>query len=348
MARKFFFTIIFYIFVLCSKAYADEVSYFPAMGSLTSSLSFPSNSKSINTTFSLGILNAEYNDLYGFGVAFLYQESFGDIYGLQVSLVNFANNIQYGSQVGVYNKIINGNLAGQIGAVNRAYTIDGTQIGYVNLANCVYGTQIGFVNVVSNIKGPQVGLVDVADSVKGVQIGFVNTTSDVTGLQLGLVNYAENEEGTSIGLISFVKNGTFRISTTYSSQNEPSIQTELGGKKVYNIIRYSYEPHEKRLEYWIGFGANLNLYENKFYFYPQFFFAGPYSSQAGYGLTGKFGYLFSEHFEAISGTNFTVNNDETEKRFGFLHRDKYNVAFFLGVQVDFKESVFNMLFAHTK
>lgn len=359
--HKIFRIISIFIFLIsCIKVYAEDFTYFPIELSLTNSISFPSPAKQVNTSLSLGIFDTEYNDLYGIGFSFLSQESFGTIYGGQLSFANFAHNIQYGGQLGLYNRFSvsnrfalqlglinvfeNANFAAQLGLVNWGDNYIGGQLGFVNFSDNGDGAQVGLVNINQKMNGAQLGLVNKVEDITGTQLGFVNVADSIQGVQFGLVNYANNEEGTSIGLISFIKNGTFRISTNYSTQNEPSIQTEFGGKKIYNVIRYNYNGQQNRFEYWIGFGSNVNLYANKFYFYPQIYMNGPNSVQNGYGLTAKFGYFISDHsIEIIAGNNFTYNEDTESKKLSFSSNDEFNFSFFCGIQFDLRKSVFQFI-----
>ena len=331
------------------KSYADEFTYFPVQAAIIPRLSLPNKSDKLNTNLSLGLLATQYHDLNGFGLAPVYQESLGRINGLQVSLANLAETFNYGGQIGFYNRYRQSdNLGVQVGLMNQFDDANfALQFGLLNIAHNYNGAQIGLVNVEVNTNGTQLGLLNVSKITNGVQIGLVNTASDIHGLQLGLVNYAETEEGTSIGLITFIRSGTFRISTTYNSQNQTSVQLESGGKKIYNIVRYDLNARNKNFfenDYWIGFGGNIDLYQNKFFFYPQYFLAGFQASQHGWGLTAKFGYKFSEQFQFVSNTNFTVNPDSKEDNFTLSRESRFNMNFALGIQIDFKESVSKMIF----
>lgn len=338
------------------NSYAEEYLYSPVLLSLTSSWSLPTDLNHLDTSLALGLSTMSYHDLYGLGVAPFYQESLGEVYGAQVSIVNLANNLAVGLQLGIYNRSLTSQSLGlQLGVVNRLKNANfAIQAGVSNLAEELNGFQGGFTNFADKLNGVQIGFVNHLNDIHGVQVGLVNTAKDVTGLQLGLINYAENEEGTSIGLISFVQNGTFRISTNYSSQGLPFIQTEFGGKKVYNVIRYSYDITAGKLEYFLGFGANLAIVQDQFNFYPQFFFTGPpinFNSHSTSddekedGITAKFGYLFSQHFEGVFGASLIYRYDSKQNEFSFSHISKYSIDFFTGIQLDFSDTIFNLLFS---
>ncbi len=66
-----------------------------------------------------------------------------------------------GFQVGVWNTATRFAGIGQIGLLNMAQTMKGTQTGVVNVARTVYGAQIGLVNYTGDLYGFQIGLVNI-------------------------------------------------------------------------------------------------------------------------------------------------------------------------------------------
>lgn len=213
----------------------------------------------------------------------------------------------------------------------------GVQVAPVNIVDeSLYGAQIGIYNESKKTQdGIQIGITNFTNDFNGVQIGVFNSAKNGHGLQLGLINYSEYEEGATFGPISIVKQGIFRLSTTYSLQNQLALQSEFGGKLVYTMVRYKYDFFSEVFKYYLGIGSQIDLYKEKLRFYPQIFMSGFGSPLRQYGLTTKVGFLFNESLELVSGIHSILNLDVENSSGGFAHENKYNFDAFLGLQINF-------------
>ena len=191
------------------------------------------------------------NDVYGLRLNMPYgnnkarekNPSIGNIYGLDLGIVDCVGGSMKGVQLGCWNVVDSGESIGlQVGGlVNRTKDIYGIQVaGAVNWDdNLAYGLQIAPVNYDSEFVGFQVGVVDwmvgnmtggsvalanvacnefagVAigafnysiGKVVGAQIGAFNVVDGPTeGLQLGVINASQHHTGVQIGLINLNATG---------------------------------------------------------------------------------------------------------------------------------------------
>lgn len=156
---------VFLVFFFCLNTYALaqeplKSSYFPLLLSLYKDISLPTPAKSINTTLSLGVLNTQYNSLYGIGVSLTYQKALEDVYGIQLAPINIAHKSLSGAQIGFYNQ--------------TEETQNGVQLGLINITNEINGIQLGLFNNAKNGRGLQLGLINYAEDEEGVTIGVIN------------------------------------------------------------------------------------------------------------------------------------------------------------------------------
>jgi hypothetical protein len=156
---------VFLVFFFCLNTYALaeeplKSSYFPLLLSLYKDISLPTPARSINTTLSLGVLNTQYNSLYGIGVSLTYQKALEDVYGIQLAPINIAHKSLSGAQIGFYNQI--------------EETHNGIQIGLVNIADEFNGIQLGLFNHSKNGRGIQLGLINYDESEEGITLGPIN------------------------------------------------------------------------------------------------------------------------------------------------------------------------------
>lgn len=150
-------------FSLNTKVFAQEPlksMYFPFLLSLYNDISIPTPARFISTTLSLGVLNTQYNSLYGIGIALTYQKLLEDSYGIQFAPINIAHKSLSGAQIGFYNQ--------------TEETQNGVQFGLINVADQINGIQFGLFNKAKNGRGIQLGLINYADNEEGVTIGAIN------------------------------------------------------------------------------------------------------------------------------------------------------------------------------
>lgn len=121
----------------------------------------------------------------------------GSAYGVQIGLVNNAQNRFVGLQYGFAN-IVGGDFTGmQWGLVNWTQGfMHGAQYGAVNICKGrSVGVDLGIVNYSEGFfKGFQGGFFNYAGEMHGFQLGIVNYTKSLDGLQIGLGNYNGNKE----------------------------------------------------------------------------------------------------------------------------------------------------------
>jgi hypothetical protein len=112
-------------------------------------------------------------------------------HGVQLGTANVVGGDAGGAQLGLLFNETGGNLDGvQIAPVNRTGgSVRGLQLALVNrTGGDVDGAQAGLVNAAGDVRGLQLGLVNVGRRVKGVQLGLVNISDDIEGLPIGIIN----------------------------------------------------------------------------------------------------------------------------------------------------------------
>ena len=71
----------------------------------------------------------------------------------------------------------------------------GEQLALVNfLDHDLAGWQVGAINRAGSVEGCQIGLVNFTEALTGLQVGVVNWTDDLDGLQIGILNFAVGKE----------------------------------------------------------------------------------------------------------------------------------------------------------
>jgi hypothetical protein len=147
------------------------------------------------------------DSVYGMNIGLPFTEKINNIYGLDLSLSNYARNV-YGLQMSILvnNNYNSGGL--QFSLINSTQNVFcGMEIGASNADNNIYGVQIAAIN---NIKkygsGVQLGLInDVLGKIHGGQLGLINVAKKIGGFQLGLINRAEDTKSSfnfQLGLIN--------------------------------------------------------------------------------------------------------------------------------------------------
>lgn len=83
--------------------------------------------------------------------------------GIQLNVLrNDVKDYAGGLQVGLYNSVGRGDLAGaQVGLWNETIGSDGLQFGLINVAGSVNGFQVGLINRAETLYGFQFGLINV-------------------------------------------------------------------------------------------------------------------------------------------------------------------------------------------
>ncbi|HJO95221.1 MAG TPA: hypothetical protein QF753_17625 [Victivallales bacterium] len=131
----------------------------------------------------LGILPSypqliDYTNTYGFKFGIPMSSGYGKVGGLEASIFSSGTDNIYGMQ---------------LSPVNYTKNIYGFQTGAVNFVEeHVYGVQASFANI-TDIKtdGFQAGIYNYSKILNGVQLGVINI-SDRDGFQFGLINIMKN------------------------------------------------------------------------------------------------------------------------------------------------------------
>jgi hypothetical protein len=180
-------------------------------------------------------------NMYGLQLSFVNFVD-GELAGVQLGSANFANNV-WGIQLGFSN--VSSDVNGAQGAlVNIADNINGAQVGMANIADDINGAQVGIANIADNTDGAQVGYYSQTNDVlRGFQIGIVNYANNVKGVQIGLINYANERTGESFGFMSFLlKTGQTKLSLWYDSYFPLNIALKAGTKYFYSKAQVSAYP----------------------------------------------------------------------------------------------------------
>ncbi|MBU1910259.1 MAG: hypothetical protein KJ726_09450, partial [Verrucomicrobia bacterium] len=98
--------------------------------------------------------------------------------GYQYGLVNYAGGNFRGVQTALAVNVVRGSGSGE-------------QCALVNLLDHdMAGWQVGAINRAGSVEGCQVGAVNFTEALTGFQLGVINWTEDLDGLQIGVLNFA--------------------------------------------------------------------------------------------------------------------------------------------------------------
>ncbi len=193
------------------------------------------NSDISQNNFVLGLFYAKTNYLYGLGIsAFsLYVED--EMYGIQISPLNFSTGNSIGIQAGIFNYSKNF-YGAQLSLLNYSDDFYGAQLAPINFSNDLYGTQFGIYNKSRNTYGLQIGIFNHSDDFEGIQIGLINFAKNIKGFQIGIINVAEEQTGYSFGILSFLLNTGFaKMYFRYDTDIPLNIGIKAGSKYFYSI-----------------------------------------------------------------------------------------------------------------
>lgn len=207
-----------------------------------------------------GISNAAGKQLFGVQLAGLYNIAIRGVTGAQASLLF---NYTYGALSGL-----------QLSLVNRAVRMDGKnssppgpdrslQLGIVNIAREMNGTQVGLINIGREVHGTQIGLINFFKA-SPYQGGSVPRY----GIQLGALNFGSS--GTHTRLFTDELFATILEHTTGNCQNctFTSAQMPFTGRfKVVNqnALIFAYNPFQgfrNQVKWGVGYGF-MKVFYNK-------------------------------------------------------------------------------------
>ena len=115
--------------------------------------------------------------------------------GLQVGILNVAEERFTGLAAGFVNDYQHTEYALQVGLLNRLQQpSSGLTLGPANWTGDYRGLQAGLANLGGEVRGLQVGLFNRAGSARGLQVGLFNAARDLKGVQVGLINAITGED----------------------------------------------------------------------------------------------------------------------------------------------------------
>lgn len=231
------------------------------------------NSEGIQLT---GGVNFNNGYMHGFQLAGLANMAGKQAFGVQIAgLYNVALRGMTGSQLSVLFNYTYGQLSGlQLGLINRAVMMNGKNS--LRPSND-RGFQLGLINIASEMDGTQIGLINFAGKSHGVQIGLINffkpgpyrgSSTGSYGAPVGLLNIGSN--GSHIRVYADELFLTTIERTTGNCQNctfTPSQMPFSGRFKVMNqnalIFAYNHwQQYNAEVKWGIGYGFT-KVYYNK-------------------------------------------------------------------------------------
>ena len=184
------------------------------------------------------------NDVYGLRLNMPYgnnkarekNPSVGNIYGLDLGIVDLVGGSMKGVQLGCWNAVDAGETMGlQLGVLaNRTKDVYGVQLGgIVNWNdNLAYGLQIAPLNYDSEFVGFQAGIVDwMVGNMTGGSVALANVAvNEFTGVAIGAFNYSVGKVvGAQIGAFNVVDGPTegLQLGVINASQHHTGVQIGL-------------------------------------------------------------------------------------------------------------------------
>ena len=243
-----------------------------------------------------------------------------DVKLAQIScFANYCDNVDGGQLSGFVNFAKGDVNWGQVsGFVNYGKSVKGFQMaGFSNIsANEVSGGQIaGGINYGKTGGKFQIsGYANIAtEEINGVQLtGLLNYAKKVNGYQIAILNVSDTiESGLPIGLFSFVKKGFHRFEISTNEIFDINIAYKSGVKKLYNSIRFGYNPSEYfSAGYGIGtqtslgnnFNFNLDLSSDIVFETNSFNYIGNLNK-----LSTTFDYNISKEISVFAGPSLNVS-----------------------------------------
>jgi len=164
-----------------------------------------------------GVFNIDRKDVSGVQAAGIVNVVGGKVRGVQLAGIHNHNlDSMKGVQAAGVSNLVQGNFAG------------------VQLA--------GTVNVVR-------------ERTDGVQVsGLVNYTKKLRGVQIGVINLADTSSGFMFGLVNIVKHGRHQLTLSSNEMLPVILSYRSGGRKLYNILLFGYDPGRNEKTYAYGFG----------------------------------------------------------------------------------------------
>jgi hypothetical protein len=152
------------------------------------------NVPELETNFDFNLLYGHIGALNGLELGMVSTVS-NSAHGLQASVL--ANIVGGQVRAGQFSFIFNRgrSVEGmQVALLNRAdETMQGVQLGALNLAGSLSrGLQLSALNMAGNFEGVQAGLVNIGKRVRGVQVGLINIADEIDGVPIGLVSVSRS------------------------------------------------------------------------------------------------------------------------------------------------------------
>jgi hypothetical protein len=217
-----------------------------------------------------GFVNVVHQNIKGIQLSPLYNFGKKSMSGFQLG--GFHNRVLQtfkGLQFAVLYNQTNGEfkgmqLAGLFNNLNNNFNGLQFSTGYNRIKNKLTGWQIGAVNTATQVKGTQLALLGnfTRKEVNGLQVGGIfNYTKNLKGLQIGLINIADTSSGYSLGLINIIKKGYHKISLSTNESIDFNAALKTGNDKLYTQVLFgkNLSGSQKLTALGIGLGKEFNI-----------------------------------------------------------------------------------------